>query len=55
MNESEKNGGGKSSGQIFGYIIYLPEGIKKDIPLLIYLHGARERGTKLEHIVKERR
>ena len=34
----------------FGHIIYFPEDQTKDIPLLVYLHGAGERGTNLEHL-----
>ncbi len=32
-----------------GHILYLPNEMNADLPLLIYLHGAGERGTKLEH------
>lgn len=35
-----------------GYILYLPEGAKADLPLLVYLHGAGERGTDLTHLTR---
>ena len=36
-----------------GHILYLPETDDlTDMPLLVYLHGAGERGTKLEHLYR---
>ncbi len=36
-----------------GYILYLPDHVNTtDFPLLIYLHGAGERGTKLENLYR---
>lgn len=35
---------------LLGYIMYVPEERKEDMPLLIYLHGAGERGIHLEHV-----
>lgn len=32
------------------HIISLPDGQMEALPLLVYLHGAGERGTKLEHV-----
>ena len=35
----------------FNYIVYEPEKLK-DIPLIIYLHGAGERGKKIDHLYR---
>ena len=40
----------KQDGDIFGHMLYVPENMTNDMPLLIYLHGAGERGTNLEHV-----
>ena len=40
----------KDIDTFFGHIIYFPEDQTKDIPLLVYLHGAGERGINLEHL-----
>ena len=40
----------KDIDTFFGNIIYFPEDQTKDIPLLVYLHGAGERGINLEHL-----
>lgn len=42
----------KANSERLGYLIYLPEGAKENLPLLIYLHGAGERGTELEHLTR---
>ncbi len=41
------------TGDCLGYQLYLPEQFTKELPLLIYLHGAGERGEcteQLEHL-----
>lgn len=43
--EVEKNGR-------LGYILWKPEGSETNLPLIIYLHGAGERGTNLEHLYR---
>ena len=35
-----------------GYMLYLPEGAKENLPLLVYLHGAGERGENLTHLTR---
>lgn len=40
----------KEENGILGHMIYEPVNMTKDMPLLIYLHGAGERGTNLEHV-----
>lgn len=40
-------------GETLGYILYLPEGVPTEkLPLMVYLHGAGERGTKLENLYR---
>lgn len=34
------------------YIIYFPENVKENMPLLLFLHGIGERGEKIEDIEK---
>ena len=34
------------------YIIYFPENVKENMPLLLFLHGIGERGEKVEDRVK---
>lgn len=34
------------------YIVYFPKNIKENMPLLLFLHGIGERGTKIEDIEK---
>ena len=33
-----------------GYILYTPEKVEKNMPLIIFLHGAGERGKNLNHL-----
>ncbi len=33
-----------------GYILYVPENFTEDTCMIIYLHGAGERGTNLDHV-----
>ena len=44
----------KQNGNLPGYILYIPEKMTEksieEMPLLVYLHGAGERGTNLEHV-----
>lgn len=47
------------SGEVLGGLIFLPDihvghsvGTEEDLPLLVYLHGAGERGTKTEHMCR---
>ncbi len=40
-------------GEALGYILYVPKNKPtEDLPLLVYLHGAGERGTNLEHLYR---
>ena len=32
------------------YVVFTPEPFKKHLPLIVYLHGAGERGLKVEHL-----
>lgn len=43
----------KTSKSDFGYIVYTPKKVTKDLPLIVFLHGAGERGngtTDLERV-----
>lgn len=40
----------EQDGTILGHILYIPENMSAEMPLLVYLHGAGERGDKLEHV-----
>ena len=40
----------KRDGAMLGHILYVPEKISDKMPLLIFLHGAGERGTNLDHV-----
>lgn len=42
----------KLCGTALGGLIFLPVSVSTDTPLLVYLHGAGERGTKAEHICR---
>ncbi|MBR3761459.1 MAG: alpha/beta hydrolase, partial [Lachnospiraceae bacterium] len=33
-----------------GYILYTPEKVEKNMPLIVFLHGAGERGSNLDHV-----
>ncbi len=37
---------------MLGYMLYIPGNVSVEMPLLVYLHGAGERGDKLEHVEK---
>ncbi|MDO5569006.1 MAG: prolyl oligopeptidase family serine peptidase [bacterium] len=39
-------------GSIMNYIVYYPEILKDGLPLLLFLHGIGERGSKIEDIEK---
>ncbi len=39
-----------SDGAFMNYVVYTPENMKKGLPLLVYLHGAGERGDKVDHL-----
>ena len=41
-----------SDSKTLNYILFLPEKPLADLPLLIYLHGAGERGENLEHLYR---
>ena len=41
-----------SNSKTLNYILFLPEKPLADLPLLIYLHGAGERGENLEHLYR---
>ena len=41
-----------SNSKTLNYILFLPEKPLADLPLLIYLHGAGERGQNLEHLYR---
>lgn len=34
----------------FGHILYIPDNMSEELPFLVFLHGAGERGTNLEHV-----
>ena len=38
------------NSNFLGHIIYEPKSVTGETPLLVFLHGAGERGTKLDHI-----
>lgn len=40
----------KYNKEKLGYILYSPEKLEKNMPLIIFLHGAGERGENLEHV-----
>ena len=42
----------RSNNSLFKYYIYYPNTIKKNMPVLVYLHGIGERGNKLDDIDK---
>lgn len=48
MNRELRTGDFKQGS--LGYILYTPETLHKDMPLIVFLHGAGERGTNLEHL-----
>ncbi len=39
-----------SDGAFMNYVVYTPETMKENLPLLVYLHGAGERGTAVDHL-----
>lgn len=41
-----------SKNEYMNYLIFLPEKIQKNIPLLLYLHGIGERGTVVDNVKK---
>jgi predicted peptidase len=41
-----------SEGSFMNYIVYTPEEMKKDLPMIVYLHGAGERGTAVDHLYR---
>ncbi len=42
----------EQGGFLLGHILYVPEKGCGKMPLLVYLHGAGERGNRLEHVEK---
>ena len=42
----------KSENSLFRYFVYYPSDVKKNMPVLLYLHGIGERGNHLEDIEK---
>lgn len=40
----------KQKDGFWGHIIYKPEELTNDMPLIVYLHGAGERGTNLNNV-----
>ncbi len=41
----------KKDGYKMNYLVYFPDDVK-DLPLIVYLHGAGERGDKWEHLFR---
>lgn len=41
-----------SDGAFMNYIVYTPEKMKKNLPMIVYLHGAGERGTAVDHLYR---
>ena len=39
-----------SDGAFMNYVVYTPDEMKKDLPMIVYLHGAGERGTAVDHL-----
>ena len=39
-----------SDGAFMNYVVYTPEEMKKGLPMIVYLHGAGERGTAVDHL-----
>ena len=39
-------------GSYLGGLLFLPENVIEGMPLLVYLHGAGERGTNIEHLYR---
>ena len=40
------------SGTALGGLVFLPACVEADTPLLVYLHGAGERGTRTDHMCR---
>ncbi len=40
----------EQDGSMLGHMLYIPKNMSAEMPLLVYLHGAGERGDKLEHV-----
>ena len=49
LKESKKI---RSNNALFKYYVYYPSTLKKNMPVLVYLHGIGERGNKLNDIEK---
>ncbi len=41
----------KTDGYKMNYLVYFPDDIK-DLPLIVFLHGAGERGDKWDHLFR---
>ena len=42
----------KSESREMNYWLFLPENMREGLPLITYLHGAGERGKKLDHVAR---
>ena len=40
----------EQDGSMLEHMLYIPKNMSAEMPLLVYLHGAGERGNKLEHV-----
>lgn len=39
-----------ADGSFMNYVVYTPEKMTKGLPMIVYLHGAGERGTAVDHL-----
>ena len=39
-----------SDGAFMNYVVYTPDEMKKGLPMIVYLHGAGERGDAVDHL-----
>ncbi len=42
----------RAENEKINYIVYTPKELKNSLPLIVFLHGAGERGTNIDHIPK---
>ena len=42
----------KTEGELMNYEIYTPDTQEKKLPMIVFLHGAGERGWNIDHLAK---